>query len=114
MTDKVPIACELGVFSCEEREEHQQRIERIVLGKALAITEEEQGFLLRYSSSEETLIELSRWIAKESRCCHFLRFRLDVSAPTNEIELRLIGNEEAKNFIRTNFGQSIQMPLVFF
>lgn len=59
MTNPIPVACHLGVFSGDEKADHEKRFERVVLGRALTTAEEEvQGFLLCYANEEDTLVEL--------------------------------------------------------
>jgi len=71
MKKEAPVACELGLFTAQERAEHQKRAEQIVLGRVLRIEEEEQGFLLRYPASEDTLVELSRWRRRKAAYDHW-------------------------------------------
>jgi hypothetical protein len=52
---------------------------------------------------------MANFITLERICCPFLNFRISVSADSDEIELALIGNEDVKAFLRSEFGSAFKV-----
>jgi hypothetical protein len=100
------IACDLTVFSAEERTLHITTSNDLT-SKAKRISELEDGYAFLHDYADETFVAIARWATNESKCCPFFTFEL-VLQPTNngrEIILRLRGNKEAKQLLKTGLEQ---------
>ena len=95
------IFCNLGVFTKAERARH---LELIVLlkDKVGEVREVSGGYAFRYAP--ELLGHLAEWTALESKCCPFIAFQLELEPqPGGSAWLRLLGDDDVKEFVRTDF-----------
>jgi len=97
--DQGAIACDLGVFTDQERRSHIEDFERVVVGRALAVEERADGYALRFPPEAALFLDLSRWAADERRCCPFLTFALELEPAGGDLWLRLGGGENVKQFL---------------
>ncbi len=84
-----PIACDLSVFTPEERAEHFARGKRIFAGARTEELDDGYAFALVSASAE-----LETWIEEEKRCCPFFHFEL--TRTSAETRLVITGPPEAK------------------
>ena len=88
-----PIACDLSVFTPQERTEHFARGKRIF---AFArIDELSDGYAFTWTDARA---ELETWIDEEKRCCPFFEF--DLTRTSSETKLAITGPLEAKAILR--------------
>lgn len=95
--DEPPVACDLGVFTPDERATHADR-SRHVLSSIRTLRDEEEGFTLFFERSPEIEKEVSSWIDNERRCCPFFRFALERPAG-DTLSLRITGPTGAKEIL---------------
>ena len=77
MSEKLPIACDLTVFTAAERAEHTALAARI-FGEAIAIEEASDGYVLRYADRPGLVRDLGVFVEDDRRCCPFLTFAVCV------------------------------------
>lgn len=100
------IFCNLGVFTKAERARHRELIV-VLKDKVGEMREVPGGYAFRYPP--ELLGQLAEWTALESKCCPFIDFQLELEPqPSGSAWLRLLGDDEVKEFIRTDFKPLIQ------
>lgn len=104
-----PIACQLGVFSLEERQRYQavrKRIEAAVI----RIVEVDDGYVLHLPDDDVTLAVVAEWIALERRCCPFLEFIVSLGWSEPSIRVAMTGSPEVKQFLNLELGSPVVSP----
>jgi hypothetical protein len=104
-----PVACQLGVFSAEERRLYQAERERVEAGLT-RIEEVENGYVLDLPGDDETLTQVAAWIALERRCCPFFEFTVAIGGADGPIRVALTGSAEVKQFLATELGERVVAP----
>ncbi|PKA16728.1 hypothetical protein [Leptospira haakeii] len=105
---EAPIACDLTVFTNEERKSHISHSEKI-LDQAKGFLEKEEGLELYFDHSLSTG-ELTEWFSKEHQCCPFLEFKLEKNL--NGHTIRISSNKEGINFFRSAFLNLKQKKII--
>jgi thiol-disulfide isomerase/thioredoxin len=101
------IACNLGVFKPAERTRHRELI-AMLKDKVGEMRELDRGYAFRYSP--ELVLPLAEWTTLETKCCPFIDFQIELEPqPGGAAWLRLLGDGEVKEFIRTEFQRLIQI-----
>lgn len=91
-----PLRCMLSPSAMADRIEE---FDSHLRPKILETRELENGYSLRFDADQETLMALADWIAKESQCCSFLDYQLNVQKAGGPIWFQMSGNAEAKEFL---------------
>jgi hypothetical protein len=94
----LPIACNLHVFTPDERIAHEANVETVFS----AITETRElpdGYALKLPIG--MLMQVAQFIDKERLCCPFFHFTIDVAPESTDLWLHLTGSEDVKAFIAT-------------
>ena len=101
---KKPIACDLSVFPGPERIDHQNQSSALVR-HAVRLTEAKDGFTFFHSYTSDKFVSFAKWITAESKCCPFLHFELALQPIDDgyEIAITLRGDEQIKDFLRSEF-----------
>jgi len=94
MADKLPIACDLTVFSPAEREQHTALAARIA-AEATTVDEIARGFVLRFADRPGFVRDLAAFVEDDRRCCAFVTFTICVD-PTTGVALTVDGSLESK------------------
>jgi thiol-disulfide isomerase/thioredoxin len=101
------IVCNMGVFSKAERARHRELI-AMLKDKVGEMREVERGYAFRYAP--DLVRPLAEWTTLETKCCPFLDFEIELEPqPGGAAWLRLLGDDEVKEFIRTEFKPLIQI-----
>ena len=101
------IVCNLNVFTRAERARHLELI-AVLKDKVGELHEVAGGYAFRYPP--ELLQQLAEWTTLEARCCPFLDFQLELEPqPGGAAWLRLLGNDDVKQFVRTDFQPLIRL-----
>ena len=103
----IPIACDLTVFTPEERIRHLERT-RKVFSAIARLTEEVDGFTLTFHAAPGLGDEVARWIAGERRCCPFFVFDVTGDRGDGSFALRVAGPEGAKEILRAGLAATAQ------
>lgn len=102
-TSGVPIACDLSVFTPEERAEHFVRSRRL-FSLVEQLRDEADGFTFTFAATPTLVEDVSHWVANEKQCCPFFRF--DVAQPgRGTLVLRVSGPGAAKSILRAGLEE---------
>src|SRR6202142_4142647 len=104
-----PIACQLNVFSPEERQRYQAVRKQIEVA-VIRIVEVENGYVLHLPDDDVMLAVVAEWIALERRCCPFFEFTVSVGGSEPSIRVALTGSPEVKQFLEAEFGSHVVPP----
>jgi len=97
-------ACDLTVLSEEEREQFVSVTDALIA--AVQETRElENGFALRFLNRPGQLVQIAQFIERESQCCPFLKFNLEVGPSSGPIWLRIDGEPGTKEFLQAELAQ---------
>jgi hypothetical protein len=100
--------CDLTVLTKEEREQFSS-----VTDSLFAVVQEtrelENGFAFRFLNQSGQLVQIAQFIERESQCCPFLKFDLEVEHSSGPIWLKINGEPGTKEFLRAELKQ-IQTP----
>lgn len=107
-TQETNFACDLTVLSKDERESFASVTDSLFT--AVQETRElENGFGLRFLNQPNQLVQIAGFIERESQCCSFLKFNLEVGPSSGPVWLRITGETGTKEFLRAELDQ-IQNP----
>jgi hypothetical protein len=98
-----PIACDLGVFTADERNAHLERGLH-VFSAMWELREEADGFVFAFEADPTLEKEVVSWIEGERRCCPFFRFELE-RIPSGRLSLCITGPAAAKEILRAGFEE---------
>lgn len=98
-----PIACNMDVFTAEERQAHQALFERL---SAAMLSREllPDGIRFGIRPGAETLHMLAEFIDGERRCCPFFTFSVRLEPDSAALWLDLTGPDGMREFIGQAFG----------
>lgn len=94
-----PIACDLGALGAGERREHA-RTARALFTAVEEVAETKDGYAFRLPEGSEALVRAAGFVARERRCCPFLRFALVAEPRGGAVWLELGGSERVKRHVR--------------
>lgn len=101
------IACNITAITPEQRPGHEQNIRQLF--SAVTQTQElADGWAFCWSYQDDTLHQLTQFVALEQKCCPFLTFTIIVEPYQQELGLKLTGSAEVKQFITAEFRQLLQ------
>ena len=78
-----PLACLVDAIPREERAGHRERLRRLFGERMLGRERLRDGYAFRFHPDD--LIDLSRFVANERRCCPFLSFEVQVDPATGDL-----------------------------
>ncbi len=108
MTNLIVIAaltCNLNALTPVERKQHSSLTQKLLA--AVVLREDTvDGFAFHLDRNRVTLAEAGEWIEKESRCCPFIDFDLDVRREGEASTLRLGGGAGVRAFLESQFQVS--------
>jgi hypothetical protein len=99
----LPIACNLGALSLEQREREQNLLAEFksLQRRARPI---DAGYSFEIPDGPATLARLGEFLALERLCCPFLSFRLAVGSELAPVVLEVTGDDAAAQaFVRDTF-----------
>lgn len=103
-TQETNFACNLTVLDEQEREQFTNMTDSL-FAAVQEMRELQNGFAFRFQNQPEQLVQIARFIERESRCCPFLGFTLEVEASTGPVWLHISGAEGAKEFLQAELTQ---------
>ena len=92
------IACDMTVFTDEQRESHLADAVKL-FAKVQEVVDMPDGFALSLPDENGILLLLARFIRDERLCCPFIHFGLEVEANRGAIWFKLSGKDGIKPFI---------------
>jgi hypothetical protein len=103
----IPLACNMDVFSREQREDHIRVTSQLV--KAMqSLREIQNGYEFVFPNESEIITGIAEFIANERLCCPFLEFGLNVKSNEPSISLSLSGPVGTQEFLRVEFEEAFQ------
>ncbi len=100
MNSTLPIACSLTNSDFRER---RNTVLREARQKMLEVKEIEDGYVYRFPSDDDSLVQIVNLVRLERKCCQFLQFRITVEAGEGDAWLELTGAEGTKQFLSSLF-----------
>ena len=94
-----PFACDMTTLDAEGRQRHAV-VTRQLNDGVQEVRELPDGYALRFTPSQESILLVSEFIAREKLCCPFFNFELLVEKEGGPVWLQLRGREGVKAFIR--------------
>ena len=98
MRESTELACRL-VGS--EQADRKALIAAELMEGVAGVDELPDGFAVHWSNGDPWAERVLEFIRLERQCCPFIRFELAVESNDGPVTLRLLGNDEVKQFIRT-------------
>jgi hypothetical protein len=103
-TQETDFACNLTVLDKQEREQFAS-ITDALFAAVQETRELENGFAFRFTNQPGQLVQIAKFIERESRCCPFLEFTLKVEPSAGPAWLSITGAEGAKEFLQAELTQ---------
>ena len=94
----VPLACDLSVFTPQERQAHEA-LSEWVFSHPISRQALDDGYGFEFTSDEETAAKLATFIVGEHRCCPFFDLALRLKPESTSLWLMITGGVEIKAFI---------------
>jgi hypothetical protein len=101
MRADVPFACDLSVFTAQERQRHEQVAGQIIALRQ-SVQEFDDGYAFRLPWDAYPLA--AEFMRMEHLCCPFFRLMLEVEPGQGSIWLHLRGDSRIKVFARQEMG----------
>jgi hypothetical protein len=98
-----PIACQMGVFSTDERLKYEATRAKIE-ARVTRIVEIERGYELHLPGDDTMLALVASWIAMERRCCPFFEFAIAIGGAEGSMRVALMGGVQVKPFLEAELG----------
>ena len=96
--------CNLTVLDEHEREQFVSVAD--ALFAAVQETRElENGFAFRFLNQPNQLVQIAKFVERESQCCSFLHFNLEVKPASGPVWLHIIGAKGTKQFLGAKLEQ---------
>jgi hypothetical protein len=105
MNTDMPLACNMDVFTPEQREAHIQTTMELIQG-VQRVQEIENGYELQFPNETEFISRTAEFISNERLCCPFLEFNLNILS-NHPVSLALTGPVGTQEFLRAEFGGAI-------
>jgi hypothetical protein len=103
-TQETEFACNLTVLDERERQQFASVTEAL-FAAAQETRELENGFAFRLQNQPGQLVQVAKFIERESQCCPFLHFSLEVKPASGPVWLQMTGTEGVKDFLRAELDQ---------
>ena len=107
MTPSTPLACNMDVFTPEQREMHIRNTIQL-MERIQNIQEVENGYRFTFPNETELISKIAEFVSNERLCCPFLKFTLTVNSNNEPIWLALDGPIGTQEFLRAEFSGAFQ------
>jgi hypothetical protein len=97
--EESPFACDMTTLDAQGRERHAV-VTRQLTDSIMEVKELSDGYALRFTPSQESILRVSEFIWREKLCCPFFSFELIVEKDGGPLWLKLRGREGVKAFIQ--------------
>ena len=105
MNTDIPLACNMDVFTPEQREAHVRTTTELIQG-IQRVREVENGYEIQFPNEAKLISRIAEFIANERLCCPFLEFNLKVVS-NHPVSLSLTGPLGTQEFLRAEFDGAI-------
>jgi hypothetical protein len=107
-TQETKFACNHTMLSEDEREQFASVTDSLFM--AVQETHElENGYAFRFLNQSGRLVQIAEFVERESQCCSFLNFILEVEPSYGPVWLQISGGAGTKEFLQTELAH-IQTP----
>jgi hypothetical protein len=99
---QIPVACDPGVFSSEQRAQHLDLSTDVLVRWPQRRLELPDGYLFEYEGDEDRFLTLARWAAAEHRCCPWASYAVEMDAFSSTggaLRVRVTATAEGKAFL---------------
>ena len=100
---EIPIACNPGAFSADERGKWQALGKRLI-AENTGRRELPNGFAFEFDRTPQTLREVAEFVEFESKCCPFVDFTVRVPSGGRGVVLEMTGREGVKDMLAAELG----------
>ena len=107
MNPEIPLICNMGVFTSEQRQAHIQATTELIQA-VQSVEEIGTGYEFTFPNEMEFISKIAEFIANERLCCPFLIFTLKIVSNREPISLALTGPMGTQEFLRAEFSGAIQ------
>jgi hypothetical protein len=107
MNSAIPLACNMGVFTPDQRESHVRTTNEL-MQVVQRVQEVANGYELTFPNEAEFITRIAEFISNERLCCPFLKFTLNVNSTHEPVSLSLTGPEGTSEFLRAEFNGAFQ------
>lgn len=76
MLAELPVACDMRALSERERKAHMATSIRLIRQERMSLVELPNGYELGFRMVPGRLVDLARWMDRESLCCPWINFAL--------------------------------------
>ena len=94
--DDVPVACTLDEAGKEQRRDW---VAETLVDALRGAQEREDGCEFVFEGTDDVLTAAATFVQRESKCCAFARFRIDVPQGFDEVRLLFAGPEGTKDLL---------------
>jgi hypothetical protein len=103
-THETDFVCDLSVLDEHEREQFAS-VTDALFAAVRETCELENGFAFRFLNQPDQLVQIAKFIGRESHCCPFLHFSLEVESSGGPVWLHISGAEGTKDFLQAELEQ---------
>ncbi len=107
MSADIPLACNMGVFTAEERDTHIQNTTQL-MQTVQGVREIEAGYEFEFPDTSQTLLKVIGFVSQEQRCCPFLEFKVQVPPRNEPLLVAVTGPEGTREFLRMEFEDAFR------
>ena len=107
MNADIPLICNMGVFTPDQRQAHIQTTTELVQA-VQRVQEVENGYEFMFPSETEIISKITEFVVNERLCCPFLKFTLTVFSNGEPVSLSLIGPLGTQEFLLAEFNGAFQ------
>ena len=104
MNSEIPLVCDMGVFTPDQREAHIRATTEL-MQVSLKVQEVENGYAFIFPNEADFISRITEFVSKERLCCAFLKFMLIVDSNHEPISLSLTGPLGTQEFLRVEFSE---------
>jgi hypothetical protein len=101
-TTQTGFYCNIKALTLKERAVHMLATQKLK-ARHTQVIETDKGYELQFSPADVSVTEVAEWVRRESKCCPFFDFHIDLENEGKLVCLRLTGREGIKAFIRSEF-----------
>lgn len=106
MAQPIPIACDLGALSPEQRTRRSGLAKELGLGRARP-EELADGYAFKLGADAATLVKAAEFVSLERLCCPFFKFEIETAGGGAPTWIRLRGDAGVKDFIAHELGLTL-------
>ncbi len=99
------IACDMSVFTDEERLAHQSAYQKI-FASLITVQECDDGYAFQFPS--ELWSDIASYIPNEARCCPFFDFTLELRQD-GQVWWTLSGTDDVKEFLKQEVVSNLEV-----